>query len=150
MSIETNKTNLEAGSFKALKNVADAARQVMLGEDQEKQELQELINIIGSAKYISEEQKEVMISVLEGVWEDKEKEREQQKKEVIRKAEKEKVEREKEKKKKEREKSSAEKERDDDAEVAARTKAATGGDSDSSRASVGGGKSNGYKRTYQA
>ena len=66
MSLETNtiKTNLEAGSFKALQNVADAARQVMLGEEQEKQELQELINIIGSAKYVSEDQKEAMIAVM--------------------------------------------------------------------------------------
>ena len=64
MSIETNKTYLEAGSFKALKNVADVARQVMLGEDQEKQELHELINIINSAKYVSEEQKEAIVAFL--------------------------------------------------------------------------------------
>ena len=64
MSIETNKTYLEAGSFKALKNVADVARQVMIGEDQEKQELQELINIVKSAKYVSEEKKEIIITEL--------------------------------------------------------------------------------------
>ena len=40
MSQKTYKNFLEAGSFKALKNVADVARQVMLGEDQEKQEIQ--------------------------------------------------------------------------------------------------------------
>ena len=64
MSLETNKTHLEAGSFKALKNVADVARQVMLGEDQEKQELQELINIINSVHCVNEEQKKAMINVL--------------------------------------------------------------------------------------
>ena len=66
MSLETNtiKTNLEAGSFKALKNVADVARQVMLGEDQEKQEKQELINIINSVHCVNEEQKKAMINVL--------------------------------------------------------------------------------------
>ena len=64
MSIETNKTNLEAGSFKALKNVADVARQVMLGEDQEKQEIQELVNIINSVHCVNEEQKKAMINVL--------------------------------------------------------------------------------------
>ena len=64
MSLETNKTHLEAGSFKALKNVADVARQVMIGEDQEKQEIQELVNIINSAKYVSEEQKEVIVEFL--------------------------------------------------------------------------------------
>ena len=64
MSIETNKTNLEAGSFKTLKNVADVARQVMLGEDQEKQEKQELINIINSVHCVNEEQKKAMIDVL--------------------------------------------------------------------------------------
>ena len=61
MSQNTYKTFLEATSFKSLKNVADVARQVMLGEDQEKQEIQELVNIINSAKYVSEEKKEIII-----------------------------------------------------------------------------------------
>ena len=66
MSLETNtiKTNLEAGSFKALKNVADVARQVMLGEDQEKLEIQELVNIISATRYLSETTKEAMIAVM--------------------------------------------------------------------------------------
>ena len=64
MSQNTYKTFLEATSFKALKNVADTARQVMIGEDQEKQELQELVNIINSAQYVNEEQKKAMIDVL--------------------------------------------------------------------------------------
>ena len=64
MSQKTYKNFLEAGSFKALKNVADTARQVMLGEDQEKQEIQELVNIINSAKYVSEEKKEIIITEL--------------------------------------------------------------------------------------
>ena len=66
MSIETNtiKTNLEAGSFKALKNVADVARQVMLGEDQEKQEIQELVNRISAARYLDETQKTAIHEIL--------------------------------------------------------------------------------------
>ena len=64
MSLETNKTNLEAGSFKALKNVADVARQVMLGEKQEKLEIQELVNIISATRYLSETTKEPMIAVM--------------------------------------------------------------------------------------
>ena len=63
MSLETNKTNLEAGSFKALKNVADAARQVMLGEEQEKLEIQELVNIISAARYLDENQKNAIIEI---------------------------------------------------------------------------------------
>ena len=65
MSIETNtiKTNLEAGSFKALKNVADVARQVMLGEKQEKLEIQELVNIISAARYLDENQKNAIIEI---------------------------------------------------------------------------------------
>ena len=65
MSLETNtiKTNLEAGSFKALKNVADVARQVMLGEDQEKLEIQELVNIISAARYLDENQKNAIIEI---------------------------------------------------------------------------------------
>ena len=63
MSIETNKTHLEAGSFKALKNVADVARQVMLGEEQEKLEIQELVNIISAAKYLDENQKTAIIEI---------------------------------------------------------------------------------------
>ena len=64
MSLETNKTHLEAGSFKALKNVADVARQVMLGEEQEKLEIQELVNIISAARYLDENQKSEIIKVL--------------------------------------------------------------------------------------
>ena len=64
MSQKTYKNFLEAGSFKALKNVADVARQVILGEDQEKLEIQELVNIINSAKYVSEEKKEIIITEL--------------------------------------------------------------------------------------
>ena len=63
MSLETNKTNLEAGSFKALKNVADVARQVMIGEDQEKQEIQELVNIISAARYLDKKQKTAIIEI---------------------------------------------------------------------------------------
>ena len=64
MSLETNKTHLEAGSLKALKNVADVARQVMIGEDQEKLEIQELVNIISATRYLSETTKEAMIAVM--------------------------------------------------------------------------------------
>ena len=66
MSLETNtiKTNLEAGSFKALKNVADVARQVMIGEDQEKQEIQELVNIISATSYLDETQKTAIHEIL--------------------------------------------------------------------------------------
>ena len=65
MSLETNtiKTNLEAGSFKALKNVADVARQVMIGEDQEKLEIQELVNRISAARYLDENQKNAIIEI---------------------------------------------------------------------------------------
>ena len=63
MSLETNKTNLEAGSFKALKNVADVARQVMIGEDQEKQEIQELVNIISAARHLDKNQKTAIIEI---------------------------------------------------------------------------------------
>ena len=63
MSLETNKTHLEAGSFKALKNVADVARQVMLGEEQEKLEIQELVNIISVARYLDENQKNAIIEI---------------------------------------------------------------------------------------
>ena len=63
MSLETNKTHLEAGSFKALKNVADVARQVMLGEEQEKLEIQELVNIISAARYLDENQKNAIIEI---------------------------------------------------------------------------------------
>ena len=63
MSIETNKTNLEAGSFKALKNVADVARQVMLGEEQEKLEIQELVNRISATSYLDETQKAAIIEI---------------------------------------------------------------------------------------
>ena len=64
MSLETNKTHLEAGSFKALKNVADVARQVMIGEEQEKLEIQELVNIISVAKYLDETQKTTILEFL--------------------------------------------------------------------------------------
>ena len=66
MSLETNtiKTNLEAGSFKALKNVADVARQVMIGEDQEKLEIQELVNIISATSYLDETQKTAIHEIL--------------------------------------------------------------------------------------
>ena len=64
MSLETNKTHLEAGSFKALKNVADVARQVMIGEDQEKQEIQELVNIISATSYLDETQKTAIHEIL--------------------------------------------------------------------------------------
>ena len=52
-----------AGSLKALKNVADVARQVMLGEEQEKLEIQELVNIISAAKYLDENQKTAIIEI---------------------------------------------------------------------------------------
>jgi len=125
MSQNTYKTFLEATSFKSLKNVADAARQVMIGEDQEKQEIQELVNIINSAKYISEEQKEVIVEFLglgnkkkeEQEKEKRAKEREQKKKQTDQEDKKKeliakKKKAEKEKKDKEGEKSSAQKERD--------------------------------------
>ncbi len=63
MSQNTYKTFLEATSFKSLKNVADAARQVMLGEEQEKLEIQELVNIISAAKYLDENQKTAIIEI---------------------------------------------------------------------------------------
>ena len=64
MSQNTYKTFLEATSFKSLKNVADAARQVMIGEDQEKQEIQELVNIISAARYLDETQKTTIHEIL--------------------------------------------------------------------------------------
>ena len=64
MSQKTYKDSLEATSFKTLKNVAETAREVMLGEERRKLEIQELVNIISATRYLSETSKEAMIAVM--------------------------------------------------------------------------------------
>ena len=52
-----------AGSLKALKNVANVARQVMIGDEQEKLEIQELVNRISATSYLDETQKAAIIEI---------------------------------------------------------------------------------------
>ena len=52
-----------AGSLKALENVANVARQVMIGDEQEKLEIQELVNRISATSYLDETQKAAIIEI---------------------------------------------------------------------------------------
>ena len=52
-----------AGSLKALKNVANVARQVMIGDEQEKLEIQELVNRISATSYLDDTQKAAIIEI---------------------------------------------------------------------------------------